>query len=119
VLLVALGITASAAVSFFVWACRGYVSLGLFSWAVSLAVAAFVLLPTWMLFFRTGAVLEKLNDWFALLSAGTPLLAAVFAIINEFDCAKGVLIASGLFGTLLAIMRVMHRLARRWRRPRI
>ena len=117
--MIALGITASAAVSFFVWACRGYVSLGLFSWAVSLAAAAFVLLPTWMLFFRTGAVIEKLSDWFALLAAGTPLLAAVFAIINELDCAKGVLIASGLFGTLLAIIRVTLRLTHRRQRSRI
>ena len=111
-MLVALAITASAAVSFFVWACRGYIGLGLFAWAVSLAAAAFFLLPTWMLFFRTGEVMEKLSDWFARLSAGLPLLAAVFAIIGELNCAAGVLIASGLFGTLLAIMRASRRFIR-------
>jgi cell division septation protein DedD len=112
VLLVALAITAAAAVTFFVWACRGYLDVVLFATAVSLAVAATILLPAWMLLFRDGSVRSALSDWFARLSVGLPLLAAVFAIIGEFNCAGGVLIVSGLFGVLVSVLRLSRRIAR-------
>lgn len=109
-LLVALGITLAAAVSFFVWACSGYISLGLFALAVSLAAAAAFLLPAWTLLFRTGRTMDLLSMWFAVLSAGTPLLAAFFAIIGELNCAAGALIASGLFGALLSVLTLARRI---------
>ena len=109
-LLIALAITASAAVSFFVWACGGYISLGLFAAAVSLAASAAVLLPAWTLLFRTGRTMDLLSLWFAVLSAGTPLLAAALAIIGELNCAAGALIASGLFGTLLSLLTLAARI---------
>jgi hypothetical protein len=56
-----------------------------------------------------------LQVWFARLSAGTPLLAAVFAIIGEFNCAAGALIASGLFGTMLSVLFQVHRFVARKR----
>jgi hypothetical protein len=111
VLLVALAITASAAATFFVWACRGYLGVGLFAAALSLAGAALFLLPTCMLLFRDGSVAATLRVWFARLSAGTPLLAAVLAILGELNCAGGALIVSGLFGTLLSVLVLSHRVA--------
>lgn len=113
VLLVALVITAAAAVMFFVWACRGYVGVWLFATALSLAGAAMFLLPTCMLLFRDGSVMATLRVWFARLSAGTPLLAALLAILGELNCAGGALIASGLFGTLLSVQFLAHRIMRR------
>jgi hypothetical protein len=112
VLVVALALTAAAAVSFFVWACRGYISVGLFAAALSLAGAALFVLPTCMLLFRDGSVMATLRVWFARLSAGTPLLAAVFAILGELNCAGGVLIVSGLFGTLLSVLSLGRRITR-------
>jgi hypothetical protein len=116
VLLVALAITAAAAVSFFVWACRGYIGIGLFATAVSLTATVLFLLPAWALLFRTGAVLDQLSLWFARLSAGMPILAALLAIIGELNCAGGALVASGLFGLILAVLTVSRRVAvrRRW-----
>jgi hypothetical protein len=109
-LIVALALAAAAAVEFFVWACQGYINLGLFAWAVSMAAAALVVLPAWTLLFRTGRVMDVLSLWFAVLSAGTPLLAAIFAIINELNCAAGALIASGLFGALLSVITLARRI---------
>jgi hypothetical protein len=114
-LLVALAITASAAVSFFVWSCRGYVGVALFATALSLAGTALLLLPACMLFFRDGSVMTTLRVWFARLSAGTPLLAAVLAIVGELNCAGGALIVSGLFGTLLSVLFLTSRIAFRRR----
>jgi hypothetical protein len=114
-LLIALAITAAAAVSFFVWACQGYLSLGLFAAAVSLAAAAAVLLPAWTLLFRTGRTMDLLSTWFAVLSAGTPLLAAALAIIGNLNCAAGALIVSGLFGTLLSLLTLARRIQLRRR----
>jgi hypothetical protein len=111
VLLVALAVTASAAVSFFVWACRGYIGIGLFAFALSCTAAAVFLLPSWMLRWRDGSVLALLTDWFARLSAGLPLLAAVFAIIGEFNCAAGALIASGLLGLVVSVLVLSRRIA--------
>jgi hypothetical protein len=69
------------------------------------------------LLFRTGKVLDQLSIWFAVLSAGTPLLAAVFAIVGELNCAAGALIASGFFGTLLSVLTLACRIRlRRWAR---
>lgn len=103
-LFVALSLTAAAAVMFFVWACRGYIGVALFATAVSLTATALFLLPAWTLLFRDGSALETLTNWYARLAAGMPLLAAVFAIIGEFDCAAGALIISGLFGTVVAVL---------------
>jgi hypothetical protein len=108
-----LAITASAAVTFFVWACRGYLGVGLFATALSLAGAAIFVLPACMLLFRDGSVMATLRIWFARLSAGTPLLAAVLAILGELNCAGGALIVSGLFGTLLSVLLVAQRVANR------
>ena len=60
-----------------------------------------------------GSVMITLQVWFARLSAGTPLLAAVFAIVGELNCAGGVLIVSGLFGTLLSVLFQVRRFAAR------
>ncbi len=116
VLLLALAITAAAAVSFFVWACQGYIGIGLFATAASLTATVLFLLPAWTLLFRTGAVLDQLSLWFARLSAGMPMLAALLAIIGELNCAGGALIASGLFGLILSVLTVSRRVAsrRRW-----
>jgi hypothetical protein len=116
VLLVALAVTAAAAVSFFIWACQGYIGIGLFATAASLTAAALFVLPVWTLLFRTGAVFDQLSLWFARLSAGMPLLASVLAIIGELNCAGGALIASGLFGTILSVLTLSRRVAlrRRW-----
>lgn len=116
VLLVALAITAAAAIAFFSWACRGYAGIGLFATAASLTAAVLFLLPAWTLLFRTGAVLDELSLWFARLSAGMPILASVLAIIGELNCAGGALIASGLFGLILSVLTVSRRVAlrRRW-----
>jgi hypothetical protein len=110
VLIIALGLAAAAAVEFFVWACGGYIDVALFATAVSMAAAALVVLPAWTLLFRTGRVMDRLSLWFAVLSAGTPLLAAVLAIINELNCAAGALIASGLFGALLSVLTLARRI---------
>ena len=112
-LFIALVIAAGAAVSFFTWACRGYIDVWLFATAASLALAVLVLLPTWMLVFRSGRVRVVLSTWFAWLSLGTPLLATLFAILGEFRCAAGALIASGLFGTIVAALTVVRRVAER------
>jgi hypothetical protein len=106
VLFIALVLAAGAAVSFFVWACQGYIGVWLFATALSLAGAVIVVLPTWMLMFRNGRVLELLTYWFAWLALGSPLLATVFAIIGELNCAAGALIASGLFGIIVAVLTV-------------
>jgi hypothetical protein len=111
VLLVALALTAAAAVQFFIWACRGYLGIGLFATAISFTVAALLLLPSWMLRWRDGSVLAQLTEWFARLSAGMPLLAAVFAIIGELNCAAGALIASGLFGLVVSVLVLSRRIA--------
>ncbi|MEV4133221.1 hypothetical protein AB0J72_13760 [Dactylosporangium sp. NPDC049742] len=110
-LLVALAITTAAAVSFFAWACRGYAGIWLFATAVSLTAAVLFLLPAWTLLFRTGAVLDQLTLWFARLSAGMPILAAVLAIIGELNCAGGALIASGLFGAIVSVLTLSRRIA--------
>jgi hypothetical protein len=102
-------------VSFFVWACRGYIGLGLFNAAVVLAATALFLLPSWTLLFRSGKVVDLLSDWFARLSAGMPLVAAAFAIVGEFNCAGGALIVSGLFGTIVSVLTLSRRIAFRRR----
>jgi hypothetical protein len=112
-LIVALAITAAAAVSLFVWACQGYIGVALFATALSLAGAALFLLPACMLLFRDGSVLATLRLWFARLSAGTPLLAAVLAIVGELNCAGGALIASGFFGTVVATLVLVRGIAMR------
>jgi hypothetical protein len=111
----ALACTAAAAIALFIWACQGYIGLWLFATALSLAGAAVVLLPvsTWL--FRDTSVLSTLTDWFAGLCAGTPLLAAVLAIIGQFNCASGALFVSGLFGALLAVLVLSRRLVFRSR----
>ena len=115
VLLIALTITTAAAVTFFVWACRGYIGIGLFATAASLTAAALFLLPAWTLLFRSGVVFDQLSLWFARLSAGLPLLAALLAIIGELNCAGGALIASGLFGLILSVLTLSRRIAFRRR----
>jgi hypothetical protein len=112
-LLIAMALTAAAAINIFVWACRGYIDVGLFAAAVSLAVTVLVLLPVWTLLFRDGSVINRLSLWFAILSAGTPLLGAVLAIIGEFNCAGGALIVSGWFGTVVAVLVICRTITTR------
>jgi len=111
-LLIALAITAAAAIELFVWACRGYIDVALFATAVSFVGAVLFLLPAWMLIFRDGSVVALLSVWFARLSAGMPLLAAVLAIIGELNCAAGALIVSGMFGTILAVVTIVRGIVR-------
>jgi len=115
VVLVALALTAAAAVQFFIWACRGYFSVVLFTVALSMAIAALLLLPLLTILLRDGGLGWLLSHWFARLSVGMPVVAAIFAILGELRCAAGALIVSGLFGIMVAVLTLGRGIAERRR----
>lgn len=112
-LLLALVLTAAAAINLFIWACSGYFRVGLVAAGLSLAVAALAVVPLWVILWWDGSVVRTLIDWVARLAAGTPIIAAVFAVFGNFDCAGGALILAGLFGILLAAAYLANRFAER------
>ena len=113
VLLLGLLLVAAAAINLFIWACSGYFRVGLVAAGLSLAFAALAVIPFWVIWWWDGSVVRTLADWVARLAAGTPVIAAVFAIFGNFDCAGGALILAGLFGIILAAIHLANRLAER------
>jgi hypothetical protein len=109
---------ASAAVSLFIWACQGYIRTWLFVLGLVLWAATMVALPLWMIRRRDMRPILTLIDWFARLAAGTPIIAAVLAVLGQFNCAAGALIASGLFGAVLSVLTMGHRRRERRRAGR-
>jgi hypothetical protein len=112
-LLLALVLTAAAAINLFIWACSGYFRVGLVVAGLSLAVAALGVIPLWVILWWDGSVVRTLADWIARLAAGTPIIAAVFAVFGNFNCAGGALILAGLFGIMLAATHLANRVAER------
>lgn len=110
-LLLALVLTAAAALNLFIWACSGYFRVGLVVAGLTLAVAALAVTPLWVILWWDGSVVRTLADWIARLAAGTPVIAAVFAVFGDFNCAGGALILAGLFGILLAAVHLANRVA--------
>lgn len=112
-LLLAMVLTAAAAINLFIWACSGYFRVGLVAAGLSLAVAALAVIPFWVIVWWDGSVVRTLADWLARLAAGTPIIAAVFAVFGNFNCAGGALILAGLFGIMLAAVHLANRVAER------
>jgi hypothetical protein len=106
-------LTAAAAVQFFVWACRGYFSVVLFTVALCMAIAALLLLPLWVILLGEDRAAALLIRWFIGLCAGTPVLAAIFAVLGDFNCAAGALIVAGLFALQAVAVVIGRALAHR------
>jgi membrane protein YdbS with pleckstrin-like domain len=103
-LLIAMGLLASAAITFLTWAFGGMLSAGLLATASTLAVAAIAILVLWILVCRDCPAIRYLGGIFAVLAVAMLIAAGILALSGMPQGAVGALIDWALFTLVVAVL---------------